>query len=50
LIVSHNEEFIKTSDKAVLLCNGQITQEWEPSQILSKYVDSCLECKVNNNA
>jgi ABC-type multidrug transport system ATPase subunit len=27
LIVSHNEEFIKTSDKAVLLCNGQITQE-----------------------
>ncbi len=50
IIVSHNEDFIKFADKAILLCDWKIIQEWKPNQILSKYVDRCLECKVRNDA
>ena len=48
LVITHRENIANISDRASLMCDGQIVETGEPQKIIKKFEKECLVCEVQN--
>ncbi|MHA1401480.1 MAG: ATP-binding cassette domain-containing protein [Candidatus Heimdallarchaeaceae archaeon] len=49
LLITHQDEFLKISDKATLICNGKVLRTGSPQEIGKFYRYECTYCVDENN-
>ncbi|MBU3941736.1 MAG: ABC transporter ATP-binding protein [Nanoarchaeota archaeon] len=49
ILVTHNEEVTKLSDKSLLICDGFIVKKGEPEEIITYFKEKCNHCPTKRD-